>query len=529
MKVFFTRFVFSSWRSNSTFLIGLLSTTILFLLFSRLPDLWIRLQTTSTEGTSIAKEIVQAKELSMPAFFAENFFTFLSLSLIAYAIYLIRKQQKDRYQLFTTLEKGNRQYLLDSSEKSTTEKEIVSKLISNLKETTQFVVEISKGNYEAELLGATSEGTGKNTHNLAGALLEMKERTLRASQEEERRRWANEGVAKFAEILRSDRNLQILCDQLLSELVKYMGANQGALFLVNDEEPGRIFMEMKACYAYNRKKFINKEIEVGEGLVGQVYLEKEPIYLTEIPQDYVQITSGLGDANPKSILVVPLISKEKINGVIELASFREFQEHEILFCRKIAETISSTLSTFRVNERTRKLLEESQQQAEEMRAQEEEMRQNMEELEATQEEMDRVSSEMKGQLTAIDNTMATIEFDLQGNIQTANDNFLQLMEYDLNTIRGKHHRIFVESKEAQSISYKTFWEKLAAGENEIGEFKRVTRTGKEVYIKGIYNPIMDRSGKPKKILKIAYDITESKKMQLQVNRQLEDAQEKQQG
>ena len=512
MQIFFHRFTFSSKGSRKNLPTLLLLVSLFFLLLSRVPDLWLN-----------KLEPKQVQELSKPAGISENLLTFISLSFLANSMYVIRKQQKENQHLFATVEEGSRAYLLNKADKSTTEEEIVEELMNNIKEATHFVEEISKGNYKASLAGMSAEEAGKNTHNLAGALLKMRETALEAAKEEERRHWGNEGVAKFAEILRSDQSLQRLSDQLLSEMVKYMGANQGALFLVNDEQPERIFLEMKACYAYNRKKFMNSEIEIGEGLVGQVYLEKEYIYLTEIPQDYVQITSGLGDANPRSILMVPLISNEKVNGVIELASFREFQEHEILFCRKIAETVSSTLSTYRINQRTRELLEESQQQAEEMRAQEEEMRQNMEELEATQEEMDRVSFEMKGQLTAINNTMATIEFDLQGNILTANDNFLQLMEYDLNSIRGKHHRIFVENSEAQSEKYRNFWEQLRAGESENGEFKRISRSGKEVYIRGIYNPIFDRSGKPKKILKIAYNITESKKMELQINRQLEEA------
>jgi PAS domain S-box-containing protein len=124
-------------------------------------------------------------------------------------------------------------------------------------------------------------------------------------------------------------------------------------------------------------------------LVGQCFIEGERIYLLEVPQEYISITSGLGGSNPNALLIVPLKVNERIYGVLELATFGKYEDYQIDLVEKFAETIAATISTVRTNESTRILLEKTQQQAEEMRAQEEEMRQNMEELEATQEEMRR--------------------------------------------------------------------------------------------------------------------------------------------
>jgi len=153
-------------------------------------------------------------------------------------------------------------------------------------------------------------------------------------------------------------------------------------------------LQLRACYAYNRKKFITKEVALGEGLIGQAYLESNTIYLKEIPQQYMSITSGLGESNPRSLIVVPLKANERVEGVLELASFREFQPHEIEFLEKLGETLASSIVNLHTGEKTRMLLEVSQSQTEEMRAQEEEMRQNMEELEATQEQMARQMQEL---------------------------------------------------------------------------------------------------------------------------------------
>jgi GAF domain-containing protein len=115
--------------------------------------------------------------------------------------------------------------------------------------------------------------------------------------------------------------------------------------------------------------------------------------MTSIPQNYIRITSGLGDAPPSSLLIVPLLVNQHVMGVIEIASFNVFATHEIDFVKKLAESIGATIASVRVNERTRGLLEASQYQAEELKAAEEEMRQNMEELAATQEEMHRKEKE----------------------------------------------------------------------------------------------------------------------------------------
>lgn len=225
--------------------------------------------------------------------------------------------------------------------------------------------------------------------------LEASLKELELSREEEKKRtWATEGIAKISGILRAENNLERLSDEVIAFVVKYIGANQGALFVINDDEEDNKFIEMKACYAYERKKFIDKQIKIGQGLVGQSFLEKDFIYLKEIPQDYTFITSGLGGATPNTLLVAPMIINEQVYGIFEIASFKEIEPHQIAFVMELGETIATALSSVKINERTKRLLEESQEQTEQMRAQEEEMRQNMEEMQATQENQYRLQSEL---------------------------------------------------------------------------------------------------------------------------------------
>ncbi len=263
-------------------------------------------------------------------------------------------------------------------------------LVNGLKATTVFAENIGSGKYDSEF-------TPLSDHDVLGnALLNMRGNLAKVAEEDKKRNWSTEGVAKFGEILRSNNSdVQKLCDEIIGNLVKYMKANQGALYIIDEtDESEEKTMSMLSCYAWDKKKFINQKIHKGEGLAGQAWQEMDTIYLTDVPQNYIKITSGLGDANPTSILIMPLKVNDQIYGVAELASFNTMADFEIDFVKKVAESIASTVSTVKINERTQKLLTESQQMTEEMRAQEEEMRQNMEELQATQEGMKRQENDM---------------------------------------------------------------------------------------------------------------------------------------
>jgi methyl-accepting chemotaxis protein len=251
--------------------------------------------------------------------------------------------------------------------------------LRNMEQNIAFAESISKGGQETENTFTAEDEPGR-------ALAQMRSSLLQARQKEEQDRFTNVGLAEISEMLRnSGLNIQELSVQLISKLVKYIRANQGGLFIVeNPEQPQLI---LSGCYAYDRVKYLKKTIEIGEGLLGQVLLEKDTIYITELPADYIQITSGLGKANPRCILIIPLKTNDTVVGAMEMASFTEIPAYKISFLEKIGESIAATIVSARVNQQTAKLPDEFQMMNEHMRAQEEEMRQNMEELQATQEEL----------------------------------------------------------------------------------------------------------------------------------------------
>ncbi|MDY6801182.1 MAG: cache domain-containing protein [Bacteroidota bacterium] len=388
----------------------------------------------------------------------------------------------------------------------------VNTLIDGLNKTAEFAQEIGKGNLDKEFELLSDKDV------LGNSLLEMRKSLKIAREQEEKRKiedqkqnWATQGLAKFGEILRQNTDdMHEFAYHIISNLVKYIDANQGGLFIINDDDKNDKFIELLACYAYERRKYMEKRIDIGVGLIGRCVMEQKTIYMTDLPDEYINITSGLGEAVPNALLIVPLKVNDEIFGVVELAGFNAFEEHVIKFVEEVGESIASTISTTKTNIRTNQLLEQSQQQSEEMAAQEEEMRQNMEELQATQEEAARRSGEMQGLLDALNRANLVIEYDLEGRIISVNDNYLQLVGTTRDQLIGTHHTDNMKLTKAQLKDNEQFWNDLRNGitkkETESVEFE-----GKKYVFVATYTPILDEDGNSIKVLKIATDITEYSK------------------
>lgn len=376
------------------------------------------------------------------------------------------------------------------------------KLVNGLKATTLFAKNIGEGKYDSEFKPLSEHDV------LGNALIEMRTNLARVADEDKKRNWATEGLAIFGELLRENTSdLKKLTDTLTSKLVKYLNANQGALYLVDHSESGAATMSLISCYAWDKKKYINQKVHKGEGLVGQTWQEGDVIFLTDVPDNFIKITSGLGDSNPTCILIVPLKINDQIFGVVEIASFNVLMDYEIEFVKKIAETLASTINTVKVNAKTQVLLEESQEMTEQMRAQEEEMRQNMEELQATQEEMERGQSEAEINLRAINSTLAVCEFGVEGNVLRVNQNYLTIFGLSQNDINGMQHKALLNRIDQHYQDYGGFLSSLAQGKSWKGEMKRQGKNGEVIPLWCSFIPLVKNSGEVERIMEISINTT----------------------
>ncbi len=382
----------------------------------------------------------------------------------------------------------------------------------------RFVNNLREGNLNnTELVTDKRDQLSRSLLKLHDYLVKSKKEQEQNRIEEEQRTWVTHGLAQFGEILRRNNdNLEELAFNIISYQVNYLKINQGGFYLLNKNAKGDKFFELTSCIAFDRKKFADKVIQWEEGLIGRCALEKDTIYLTDVPNNYISITSGLGETNPSAILIVPLKANDEVYGVIELASFREFQPFEIEFVEKTAESIASTISAVQINIQTTKLLHETQIQAERMSQQEEELRQNLEEMQATQEESDRRAVEMKGILEAIDNSAISCEFGVDGSLISVNQLFLETFKYLPEEIEGQNLKIFTFQEDADDLN--KILSDLQNGKNFKGRVRRRTKLGEEIFLLTTYTPVIDNYGDIVKILSLENDVTDQVRMEEQMQR-----------
>ena len=393
----------------------------------------------------------------------------------------------------------------------------INKVVEGLQHKAEFAIEIGKGKLDSHY-----EPLSENDI-LGNALIEMEKSLQKAEMEdqkykneEKKRIWFNEGVARFSEILRlHNDDINKLADEIIQNLVKYLNAAQGNLFFYNDEQTNNIYLELVASFAYDRKKYLQKIVQLGDGLIGTVALEKEKIFITEIPENYLSITSGMGEAPPRCLLIIPLKLEETVLGIVELASFRVFEPHEVEFIEKIGQTIASAITNVKINARTAKLLEQSQKQAEEMAEQEEEMRQNMEELRTTQEDFSRRETEINGFLSALQNSSMIIILDNTGKIIDANENLIEKLGTKRDELIGRFHREF-STLGRNPEEYDSFWNNLLNGQiTSLVETIRLS-SGKDICLNQTFSPIINKKGQLSKVLCISIDKTDTIEAKKQV-------------
>jgi len=394
----------------------------------------------------------------------------------------------------------------------------VNVLVENLRSTREFAIQVGNGNLETEVNVFGNQG------DLGGALIEMRKKLLQVSKEREQqaaetqcRLWTNEGMARFAEILRhKGGTIEDLAFETLKNLIKFTGCCIGGFFLSTDEGE----LELISAYAYDRRKYTKRKIAKNEGLVGMCFLEGEITYMTEIPKDYFFVSSGMGEAPPVSLVLIPLKADDEVMGVIEMASLKELSQFELDFIAKVAASIATTLKMVKVQVSTRILLDKTKMQAEILAEHEEELRQNMEELQSTQEqillrerqlheEIEQKNSQLvqtkinfaqelklktkrisdfEVMFNALENSHIVIEIAPDGQILKANRNY-----YDQIMVESTEEpiTIFSGSLPGQEGINRKDWIRIVKGESYKGLIHRIDKLGKHVAIQATFTPCFD--------------------------------------
>ncbi|MBQ9214389.1 MAG: cache domain-containing protein [Bacteroidales bacterium] len=213
-----------------------------------------------------------------------------------------------------------------------------------------FARQIGEGNLDSEFKLLSKED------NLGNSLLEMRDSLRRAREEEAKRRqenrrrqWAAEGLAVLGDIIRmgSGRTSEMMTE-VLKKLTEYVNAVMGGIFVLNDSNRDDVYLEQMASVAYQKSKYIKHKVYQGDGLVGTCFLEKEKIFMTKLPDKYIEVHTGLGEAKPKNLLLVPLIMDNNVLGVLEIASMEIFEEYQVDFIERLSQSLAIAVASYRI-------------------------------------------------------------------------------------------------------------------------------------------------------------------------------------
>lgn len=405
--------------------------------------------------------------------------------------------------------------------------EINVRLAENVNKKTQDLqeaLEASQAN-EEELRQNMEElqATQDELRNQSAQLLENQEamkkveQELRIRQTElEKSQWIETNLQKFEELMRLnyDKTLEDFSEIILSEMAELLESTQAAFYIF---EQDRKILRMTAGYACTPKTVKKSTFGEGEGMIGQVIKNKKLTYLLDLPEDTAVIESALTKVKSKSLLILPLLYNEQLEGVIELAVFDSLKEPELIFSERLGKNIASMIQSIRGFLRTQELLIQSREMTSKIQ-------QNARELESTKQEVEIRALEFQRLFNAINHSMLVVEYNMNGNIINVNDNFLRISRYSREELMHKHQSIFLPDSFVNSKEYKLLWDKILHNDFVEYEYECINKNGKSFFIKSNYYILGENDNK--KIMNLAYDITLEKRQDRKILETIKELKEK---
>lgn len=357
-----------------------------------------------------------------------------------------------------------------------------------------------------EFSSALGSGALNTTYNeafredvLAVALIQMQSKIKDADDRQFKTNWVNEGIAQIAEITKNERQgLEELAQAMLGKLIHYVGANQGALYMLENST-----LKAIAHYGTNKSGMDKQAFELGQSLVGQCAADGTTHHLTNLPQHYVKISSGLGSATPRNVALIPLLLERKVYGVLEVASLEAIAPYKIAFLERAAESVALVIYNRNTAVVTDRLLEEAKQKTHSLQQQEEEMRQNMEELVAVQEQLRRRSEESEARIKLLNEAdIGIVEFTPEGYILQVNQSFLNKTGYSEQAMLGREINHFLLTK----INWVDLCAQLRGGAALHLNIALNSETGSQNSMKATFNALVSEAGEIQRIVAILLDL-----------------------
>lgn len=451
-----------------------------------------------------ARIIKQTIRKIMPYFLL----SFLGLSLmVIFTLTIVRKSNNPMQQasiMLNYIDRGEYdkvEHLESPDEEVNTFYKTLNIFAEKIQKTTEFARSIGSGD-----LNIKYEIDSQNA--LDAALIDMQKNLQHAREEEENRKaeneklsWAQNGLAQLGEYLRmSNIDISEFSFNVISFLVKYVGALQGGIFISEEQEDTK-YLSLKAAYAFDRKKQLEARVEFGESLVGRCAIEGKTIFLTDIPDGYLYITSGLGENKPRCLLLVPLVFEDEVHGVIEIASIKMIEDYQISFFDSVAERIASSISNIKKNINTAELLEKFRTQSDELAFRENEIQKSLAGIKESRAEIGKLQYETESILDALSETCIVTRYDTNAVVQDLRDKTLDITGYKRTDIVGHNLKEILALTKNDMENFDKFWDEIIKGKNKSRKFTR----GEQLY-RETFTLIKDAEGQPYKVISVAIPV-----------------------
>ncbi|XQQ05465.1 MAG: HAMP domain-containing protein [Leptolyngbya sp. IPPAS B-1204] len=283
--------------------------------------------------------------------------------------------------------------------------ELAATLTTQLRAIAEVATAVTKGDLTRSIAVEAEGEVAVLKDNINQMIANLRETTQKNTEQD----WLKTNLAKFTRMLQGQRDLETVSKLILSELAPLVSAQHGVFYLMESSEIHQPYLKLLSTYAYRERKHLANRFHLGEGLVGQCALEKERILLTEVPDDYIKISSGLGEATPLNAVVLPVLFEGQVTAVIELASFRRFSEIHLTFFDQLTESIAIVLNTIAASMRTEELLKQSQSLAEELQTQQKELTETNKRLEQQAQSLKASEELLKSQQEQLQQTNEELE------------------------------------------------------------------------------------------------------------------------
>jgi CheY-like chemotaxis protein/HAMP domain-containing protein len=291
---------------------------------------------------------------------------------------------------------------------------------------------VAEGDYSVEVAPRSDKD------ELAVALFRMTRSLRETTAANERQNWLKTGQTQLSDGIRGDLDIEAICRVVLDFLATYLDIKVGGLFLLEGD-----VLRLVGSYGYKKRKNLSSEFKIGESLVGQAALERRRILLTHVPEDYVRVSSGLGECVPRNVVDLPLVAGTQLVGVLELATVGELDNKAEEFLDLVAESVGIAIASAKARTKMRELLEQTQQQAEELQTQQEELKVANEELQAQQEELKVANEELSEQTQALKASESQLQAQ-QEELRVTNEELVERtksLEEQRNSIGKKNEEL----------------------------------------------------------------------------------------